>query len=250
VAKFWVGTSGWQYNDWAGRFYPEDLPKTRWLSYFVGHFPCVELNNSFYRQPTAASWKRWREAAPPGFRFAVKASRFLTHIKRLKDAEDPLKRVFQGAEQLGEHLGPLLYQLPPTFKRTEENIERLDAFMALLPSRLEHVLEFRDASWYVEDTLAALGRHDVAFCVHDMDHKNETPVVATARLAYVRFHGSAAGKYQGKYTPQQLHAWAEKLRALSHDTETVWAFFNNDTHGYAVENACQLSELLGAGASQ
>ena len=245
MTRFWVGTSGWQYDDWAGRFYPDDLPKTRWLEHYVRNFGCVELNNSFYRQPTAASWKRWREAAPRGFRFAVKASRFLTHIKRLKDPQASLKRVFDGAEKLEDNLGPVLYQLPPTYNRNDENVERLESFLELLPARRDHVIEFRDASWFGDETVDLLRKHRVAFCGHDMDHEHETPVVATAALAYVRFHGSASQKYQGKYTNAQLQAWAKKLRALGHDADAVWAFFNNDRHGYAVENACRLRELLG-----
>src|SRR3954468_20024241 len=168
MARFWVGTSGWQYDDWRGRFYPEKLGKAKWLQYYVQHFPTVELNNSFYRQPSVASWQRWREAAPEGFRFAVKASRFITHIKRLKDPEDSLKRLFEGAERLEEHLGPALYQLPPNFRRNEENVERLERFLPLLPKRRQNVIEFRDRSWFGDETLAALRKHDVGFCIHDM----------------------------------------------------------------------------------
>jgi uncharacterized protein YecE (DUF72 family) len=243
-AKFHIGTSGWQYDDWHGRFYPEDLAKSHWLDYYVQQFPTVELNNSFYRQPTAASWKRWRETAPDGFCFAVKASRFLTHIKRLKQPEQPLKRLFDGAERLEDRLGPVLYQLPPTFKRTEENAERLEHFLSALPARHDHVIEFRHPSWFGDETLSALRKHGVAFCVRDMDQKHETPVVATAAFAYVRFHGSEAKKYQGKYTDHQLEAWAGKLSALARETDAVWAFFNNDTQGYAVDNARQLTALL------
>jgi len=214
------------------------------LDYYVQHFSTVELNNSFYRQPTAASWNRWQDTAPAGFCFAVKASRFLTHIKRLKDPANSLKRVVDGADQLTPHLGPLLYQLPPTFKRTEENVARLDSFMALLPHRTDHAIEFRDASWFGDETLKQLREHHVAFCVHDMDHEHECPVVATSGIAYVRFHGPAAKKYQGEYTSRQLKLWAQKLHAIAHDTDAIWAFFNNDNHGYAVSNANQLKELI------
>src|SRR3972149_2892532 len=154
MAHFWIGTSGWQYRDWKERLYPREIPQRQWLSYYCERFPTVEINNSFYMQPSAKSWEHWRETAPEGFRFAVKAHRYLTHRKRLKDCEDSLERVATAARRLKSRLGPVLFQLPPYFKRNDENAESLEAFLELLPRDLLCAFKFRVRSWFGEETLA------------------------------------------------------------------------------------------------
>ena len=243
MATFEVGTSGWQYRHWRGDFYPEKLPVKRWFEHYAGVLSTVELNNSFYRQPPKETWQHWREQAPPGFCYAVKANRFISHIKRFAEPEDPLERFFEGADELKSHLGPVLFQAPPSFHFKPENVERLEAFFALLPRQIHAVMEFRHKSWYVEDTYELLGRHHVSFCIHDMT-KLETPVLSTGPIIYVRFHGSGA-RYGGNYTDAMLGDWVRQLKELSHDVEGVWCYFNNDISGYAPRNAVTLREMLG-----
>jgi uncharacterized protein YecE (DUF72 family) len=237
-----IGTSGWQYDHWRGDFYSAGLPKRLWFEHYAEVFDTVELNNSFYRQPKDAAWDKWHDMAPPGFRFAVKANRFITHIKRLKDVEDPVERFLKGAERLKSHLGPLLYQLPPTFDNDEENCRRLEAFLALLPKRHHHVIEFRHNSWHTDAVLALLRRHDVGFCCHDMKGLHP-PVAVTSGTAYVRLHGR---RYGGNYDPASLKKWAVHVHDMQRDADEVWVFFNNDLGGHAPRNALQLIELLSA----
>lgn len=244
MARFWIGTSGWHYEHWRGPFYPEELPKSRWLAYYMERFPTVELNNSFYHQPKEKTWDDWREAAPEGFRFAVKANRFITHIKRLKGCEEPLSRFLKGAERLHEHLGPILYQMPPNFLRTGENTARLEEFLTMLPPNRQHVIEFRHGSWFGKETMDLLRRHGIAFCSFDMVGM-DCPLTATTSFAYMRFHGSEA-LYASNYTDQMLAKWARQLRGLAEGLEEIWIYFNNDAYGFAVANARRLAEMLGA----
>ncbi len=247
MTRFWVGTSGWQYKHWRERFYPKDVPQKDWLTYYSRQFSTVEINNSFYVQPSDKSWDRWRDCAPEGFRYAVKAHRYLTHRKRLKDCEDSLERVITSARRLGSHLGPLLFQLPPYFRRTEEQASRLESFLNLLPTDLLCTFEFRDKSWLGDDTMEELRRHVVALCSYDMPSVN-CPLVATAGFAYMRFHGPGA-RYRGKYTDRMLEDWADRLIKLAKEVDEVYVYFNNDAFGHAVENAITLGRLLGVSTS-
>ena len=239
---FRVGTSGWHYKHWRGDFYPQKMPMREWLEYYVGQFDTVELNNSFYRQPSDDAWELWRGTAPEGFVFAVKASRFITHIKRLKEPDDSVERAVTAARKLGPHLGPLLYQMPPTFRREVENVGRLVEFVQRLPAGVCHVIEFRHESWFVEETFALLERHGVGFCAFDMPGL-ECPVRATGRVGYMRFHGSGQ-RYGGNYTEAMLRDWAGKLRTLAKGREDVYVYFNNDIGGHAPRNALTLREML------
>ncbi|MBI2913582.1 MAG: DUF72 domain-containing protein [Chloroflexi bacterium] len=243
MGRFWIGTSGWHYGHWKGRFYPNDLPAREWLRFYVRRFPTVELNASFYRQPRASTWDLWRETAPAGFRFAVKANRFITHVKRLDGCAEPLARFLDGARRLGDRLGPVLYQMPPSFHRSDENVARLRAFLPLLPGELMHAFEFRHKSWFAAETLAELRHYGVAFCSYDMVGL-ECPLTVTAPYAYVRFHGSEA-RYASNYTDEMLAGWAARLRVLAAGAEEVFVYFNNDAWGFAVANALKLAELLG-----
>jgi uncharacterized protein YecE (DUF72 family) len=241
--RFWVGTSGWNYNHWKEVFYPRGLLARKWLSYYSERFPTVELNNSFYREPSERSWDSWKETAPSGFRFAVKAHRYLTHVRRLSEPEESLERVVKGARRLGPRLGPILYQLPPGFHRTEENVGRLDHLLELLPGDLMHAIEFRHDSWFGEETLERLRREKAAFCSFHRS-RMECPLEATARFAYVRFHGT--GSNGGNYSDEELEEWAGRLDRLSRDVDEVYVYFNNDAQGYAVKNALAIAEMLRA----
>lgn len=236
---YWIGTSGWVYQDWKNRFYPKELKQQHWLAFFAQHFRTVEINNTFYRLPKASTWERWRAQAPEGFRYAVKGSRFVTHIKRLLDCADAVETFVEQARLLEDRLGPVLWQLPPSL---ECETDLLAAFVDLLPRDVRHVFEFRHESWFQQETFATLRRHNLGFCAYHMVDE-ETPLEATTDFAYMRFHGSGA-KYGGRYTDEQLANWAERLRALPDDVREVYVYFNNDWHGYAIENARTLRELL------
>jgi uncharacterized protein YecE (DUF72 family) len=240
--RYWVGTSGWSYNHWRGPFYPPGLPTSKWLTHYYAEFPTVEINASFYRLPQEKTFRNWGEAVPEGFRFAVKASRYISHIKRLKECEEPIETFLGRARHLGEALGPVLYQLPPNFHCKPENVDRLAEFMSLLPRDVRHVFEFRHDSWFNADIFFLLRMHSVGFCAfHMVDW--ETPLEATTDLAYVRFHGSDS-VYGGCYSDEQLGDWARRLRELPEDVGEVYVYFNNDAFGYAVENARTLGLAL------
>lgn len=241
--RYWVGTSGWSYKHWRGPFYPPGLPTSKWLAHYYAEFATVELNNSFYRLPQEKTFRDWGQAVPEGFRFAVKASRFISHIKRLKDCEEPVETFAGRARLLGDALGPILYQLPPNFHCKPENVDRLAEFLSLLPRDVRHVFEFRHDSWFNADVFFLLRMHNVGFCAfHMVDW--ETPLEATTDLAYVRFHGSDS-VYGGSYSDEQLADWARRLQELPEDVAEAYVYFNNDAYGYAVENARTLGRLLG-----
>jgi uncharacterized protein YecE (DUF72 family) len=236
--EFLVGTSGWHYGHWRGLFYPEGLPARRWFEVYRRHFQTVEINASFYRQPRESTWRLWSEQAPEGFLYAVKASRYLTHLRRLKDPEEPLSRFLQGALLLGPHLGPLLYQLPPNMPC---DLSRLQHFLSILPSGLDHAMEFRHDSWFSAEVYALLRRYGVAFCIY---HRGDfcTPLQVTAPFAYVRFHGTNLS-YGGEYGTELIKEWAGLLEGLP--VQRVYIYFNNDVGGAAVRDARLLQQLLG-----
>lgn len=247
-----VGCSGWHYRDWRGRLYPEDAPTSAWLGLYSQRFDCVEINNSFYRLPERATFARWRETVPARFVFAVKASRYLTHILRLRKSKPALDRFLRRARALDQTLGPLLYQLPPRWIPDEQ---RLAAFLAALPRtllingrqrRLRHVLEFRDPRGYDPSVLQLLKRYRVALCVHDMEGL-QSPRVVTGPIIYVRLHGYAA-RYGGSYPTPVLEEWASWLRVES-ARRPAFVFFNNDRYGHAVVNASTLRELLSSASA-
>ena len=241
-----IGCSGWNYPTWKGRFYPRDLSSSRWLAAYANAFDTVEVNNTFYRLPEASTFERWREETPPRFLMAVKASRFLTHMKRLRDPEEPIDRLISRAAALGAKLGPLLYQLPGNFHIDLDRLARfLEALPAQLPKRrrrLQHVFEFRHPSWYVPETYAVLERHRVAMCLHDKAGSAiSEPFVGP--FAYVRFHGTS-GRYHGSYGESALRDWATRLTEVWKSGKKVYAYFNNDPHAVATENARTLRRLI------
>jgi uncharacterized protein YecE (DUF72 family) len=203
-------------------------------------FDTVEVNNSFYRLPSEETFRSWADQVPPGFRFAVKASRYLTHMKKLKDPEQPLANVLGRARELGDRLGPVLYQLPPGW---HVDLGRLRHFLSLLPGDLTHVIEFRDPTWYTAEVRSALEEFGVGFCVHDL-RGEPTPDRVTSSVAYVRFHGPTARAYAGRYSKAQMQAWAKRIETLRRAGYGVYAYFNNDDAGHAVANARELRSLL------
>jgi uncharacterized protein YecE (DUF72 family) len=239
-----VGCSGWNYKSWRGRFYPANLPAARWLPYYAEHFDTVEVNNTFYRLPERATFAAWRSQVPAGFLVGVKASRFLTHMKRLRDPEEPLERLFSRVSALGRQLGPVLYQLPGSFRI---DLARLDAFLEALPRvssgrRVRHVMEFRDPSWYVAETFQLLERRRVALCLHDkLGSSIDAPFVGP--FVYVRFHGTS-GRYHGSYGPQRLARWAGRVAEQAQEGRQVFAYFNNDPDAVAVANALSLRSVI------
>ncbi len=253
-----IGCSGWQYASWRGPFYPSTLPVHEWLSRYTAEFDTVEVNNTFYRLPPAETFSAWRAGTPPGFVIAVKASRYLTHLKQLRDPGPPLALLFQRALALGPRLGPVLYQLPARVRYDEA---RLRTFLDALPRsprdlptpdppparpwprlRLRHVIEFRDPSWYRDDVFRWLDAAGVALCLHD---RRGSAIVEprVGPFLYVRFHGTS-GAYAGSYTRAALRRWAQRLEDAAAGGRDAYAYFNNDPGASAVRNARTLKDLL------
>ena len=232
----WVGTSGWTYGHWRDRVYPQGLPQREWLPWYTTRFPTVELNASFYRLPTPVMVERWRTVAPPSFRFAVKLSRYVTHIRRLRDVEEELARFLEIVRGLGDRFGPLLVQLPPTFPRDGD---ALDGFLRIVPEDISVAVEFRHPSWVdpaVADRLRAAGG---AWVLADRPNAR-VPLTVTADWSYVRFHQGAEGSPW--YPRAKLARWADRLAQLQVDT--VYVYFNNDPDGAAFANAETFAVLL------
>jgi uncharacterized protein YecE (DUF72 family) len=242
-----IGCSGWHYKSWRGIVYPPALPPAAWLRDYARRLHTVELNNSFYRLPAPETFAGWRKQVPRGFVFAVKASRFLTHIKRLRDPDEPVTRLLTHARLLGPALGPILYQVPP---RWFPDRDRLETFLAALPDRpaprsrhrLRHVLEMRDPRGYEPWVIDLLREYDVSLCVHDMPG-SESPLVAVGAIVYVRLHGYGV-KYGGTYPQDILEEWATWLRSALASGHDAYVYFNNDINGYAVHDAQRLRALL------
>lgn len=235
-----IGTSGWHYKHWRGPFYPEKFPASRMLSFYLERFDTVELNNTFYRLPSEPGLKNWRDCTPAGFLFAAKGSRFITHMKKLKDPEPALEKYFSCIEILAEKLGPILFQLPPFW---EVNLERLEVFLNALPKHHRYAFEFRNASWHVSEVYRLLEKHDAAFCPFHLDGF-QSPLVVTTDFTYVRLHGPG-GKYQGSYSSEALGNWARQIQTWASELQAVYFYFDNDMAGFAVHNALELKWLCG-----
>jgi uncharacterized protein YecE (DUF72 family) len=236
--RAWVGTSGWNYAHWRGLFYPVDLPTSQWFFYYARVFRTVEINSTFYRLPSRQTFDKWRQQAPEGFLYAVKANRFVTHVKRLREVDKAWEDFSARVLRLGPHLGPILIQLPPHWR---VNLVRLEQFFQLLRPGLSVAVEFRDPSWLVDPTYNVLRAHRVALCIHDLleDH----PRIVTAEFVYVRFHGTDR-RYGGCYGRAYMRAQAQWLAAQLDEGRSVYVYFNNDAQAYAVRNALELIELL------
>ncbi|MGV3503145.1 MAG: DUF72 domain-containing protein [Adhaeribacter sp.] len=235
----YIGTSGWHYKHWKGLFYPADLPQQQYLSFYLQHFRTVEINNSFYRLPDRATFASWRQSVPADFVFAVKASRYITHMKKLKDPQQSLSLFLDQVAALEEKLGPILFQLPPRWRC---DLPRLKQFLQALPAGGLYTFEFRDPSWYQEQVYQLLRDYQAAFCIYDLE-QHQSPMEVTANFVYVRLHGPE-GRYTGSYTDEALEAWAAKARDWQAQGRAVYFYFDNDIGGYAVGDARRLQHLL------
>ena len=239
-----IGTSGWVYKHWKERFYPTDLAQTKYLDFYAHEFPTAEVNNSFYRLPSVETYEKWAKAVDHDFVFAVKASRYLTHMKKLKDPEDPWQRVVSHASGLGEHLGPILLQFPA---RWGKNMERLEAFLELAYSgdtKYQLAFEFREPGWFEKDVLNLLEKYGAALCIADSTTFVRKEAL-TADFVYLRYHGRGT-LYAGNYTARELQAEAKKIQKYLDDGIAVYAYFNNDGNANAIRNAKSLREMLAA----
>jgi len=234
-----IGCSGWVYKHWRGLFYPEKLPVKRWFEFYAAEFDTVEINNSFYRLQPPETFEAWRNQAPPGFCYAVKANRFLTQAKKLKDCGEPIARMMRSFDTLRPALGPILYQLPPRFHL---NLERLESFLKLVPKDAINVFEFREKSWYTDKVFELLARYGASFCTHDMPG-SQSPRVAVGPIAYVRFHG-AISKYYGRYSDEALLCWTDWIADQARKGRSVWAYFNNDPEAHAIHDAQTLRGMV------
>jgi uncharacterized protein YecE (DUF72 family) len=240
-ARIWIGTSGYVYRHWRrGVFYPEGLKAREELGYYAARYPTVELNNPFYRLPTPEMFTRWREATPEGFRFAVKASRFITHIKRLQNVDEEVALFMERAELLELKLGPVLFQLPPN---QPLDLPRLQTFLPLLRPDRHWVVEFRHASWHTNEVYALLARHAVALCI-PVGGGLHPDRITTAPFTYIRMHRGQ--EPAGGFTAEELKVWSGQIRALAGAGKEVYLYFNNDWEGFAIRDANTMKRLLGA----
>jgi uncharacterized protein YecE (DUF72 family) len=234
-----IGTSGWHYDHWRGTFYPEQLNPRDFLTHYAQHFNTAEINNTFYRLPEAKSVESWRERVPTSFIFSVKASRYITHIKRLKEPEQTLQKFFDRAALLNDKLGPILFQLPP---RWHIELERIKNFLDALPSKFRYAFEFRDLSGFNEQVEKALRASNSAFCIYDLAG-SQSPRLVTADFIYIRLHGPDRA-YSGQYTDKQLSSWAHFISSYSSKGTEVYCYFDNDQSGYAIQDALRLKAIL------
>jgi uncharacterized protein YecE (DUF72 family) len=241
-----IGCSGFTYPHWRGRFYPEKLPQAQWFDYYCSVFSSVELNVTFYRLLKPETFDRWRRKSPPGFSFSVKGSRFITHVKRLIDPEEPLERFFDGALRLEEKLRAVLWQFPPGFGRDTARLERFLATLERYPVR--NTLEFRDESWCTEEIFDLCRKARAALCMADWP-AFITDLPVTADFVYIRRHGRGGG-YASRYSLDELKSDARRIRIYLEEGRDVHIYFNNDIHAYATENARELIGFLEAGPNR
>jgi uncharacterized protein YecE (DUF72 family) len=234
-----IGTSGWQYRHWRGRFYPTDLPTAKWLEHYTRYFDTVELNNPFYRQPERKTFEKWRRSVPDDFVYAVKLNRFITHIKRLHIERDSVERSYGTLAGLGPKAAVVLVQLPPRMRFDEERADRF--FRMVARRRRRHAIEPRDASWFTDAALAFLRGRNIALVAGETP-RWPTHLAATADFVYLRFHGPGR-LYASNYEDDALREWAARIKAWRAEGRDVFAYFNNDEQGYAVRNALRLREL-------
>ncbi len=238
MASIRIGTCGWNYSHWRDRFYPRKLRQSEWLQFYAGAFDTVEINATFYRLPKPEYVDGWRWAVPDDFLFSIKGSRYLTHVKRLGDSGEPVDRFFDLMGRLGQKAGPVLWQLPPNFQRDND---RLATFAGDLPGGWRHTFEFRHPSWFNAEVYEILERAGAGLCISDHP---QTPAdtVLTSGWTYIRFHNGTAG---GSYSRRQLEKWAQRIHKFREAGADIYAYFNNDWMGYAIENARQLKKMLG-----
>jgi len=238
-ADIHIGTSGWHYHHWKGTFYPEDLANEDLLAFYADRFHTVEINNSFYNIPEKKTLRMWRNRVPREFIFSVKASRYITHMKKLKQGSEPVSTMLSAIDTLGDTLGPILFQLPPRWKC---NPGRLQEFLSHLPDGYRYTFEFRDETWLRQETYDLLKQYQAAFCIYHLAGFL-SPKEVTAPFVYIRLHGPGAA-YEGRYDTQMLAGWAGALSAWQRQGKDVYCYFDNDQLGYAAQNAAQLQEMI------
>jgi uncharacterized protein YecE (DUF72 family) len=234
-----IGTSGWNYEHWKRVFYPPDISSNDWLKFYADTFDTVEINNTFYKLPSKDTIKKWHDTVKKNFLFTVKASRYITHMKKLKEPKDALKQFFKNVENLGDKLGPILFQLPPRWKI---NSERLNSFLRLLSKDFRYTFEFRDSSWWDQSTYECLQKYNSAFCIYELAG-TVSPKEVTADFIYIRLHGPD-GAYQGSYETKTLSGWVGAFSAWTKKKKEVFCYFDNDQNGYAALNARQLKKMV------
>jgi uncharacterized protein YecE (DUF72 family) len=234
-----IGTSGWQYAHWRHTFYPRGVAQARWLEFYAQHFDTVELNNSFYMLPREESFAAWAARTPPGFDFAVKMSRYLTHVKKLTEPQEPVERFFSRALSLGDKLGPVLFQLPPTMP---EAVDRLEQTLKLVPPGVRVAVECRHDTWYTPALRACLEAHNAAMVLADSP-KRTTPRWRTADWAYVRFH-EGTSRPRPCYGVEALRSWALELADMWSPEDDVYVYFNNDPRGCAIRDAARFARQM------
>ncbi len=240
MSRIRIGTSGWSYAHWRGPFYPAEVPHDAWLRYYAERLASVEINASFYRLPSADTVRAWARQVPAGFAFAFKASRYLTHMKKLRPAPEGVARMLACAELLGPRLGPILFQLPPHWRA---NAARLEDFLEALPKQHRYAFELRDESWWRDEIYEILERHDAATVWFDLE-KRRSPVVDTASFRYVRWHGPGDEAYTGRYGRNRLRPLARHAREWRKKEQDVYVYFDNDEAGHAPADALALRDML------
>lgn len=236
-----IGTSGWNYDAWKGSFYPGETPASRFLETYAETFSSVEVNGTFYRLPEVDTVHEWVRSVPDSFVFSVKASRFITHMKKLRDPEEPLVRLEEVLDAFGEKLGPVLFQLPPKWT---VNAGRLGEFLERLSLDFRYTFEFRDRSWHTDEVYRLLRENNVAWCVYDLEGR-QSPEETTADFVYVRLHGPNRQAYTGSYPGQSIAKWARRCRKWRDEGRAVYCYFDNDEKAHAPDNAKRLRERVG-----
>lgn len=237
----YMGTSGYYYNDWKGIFYPEDIPKKDWLPYYARHFRTVEINNTFYKTPNKSTFEKWAERTPHDFKFTLKGSRYVTHLKKLNDPREGLNNFYSAIEPLAHKTDCVLWQLPPNLHYDKEKLEN---FARACGGEYANVIEFRHKSWFNEECYDVLREYKLTFCMlSTADDLPEIPL-QIGHTAYLRFHGKdKKQKYRYYYSKAELQEWAEKIRELN--PHRIFIYFNNDYDGNAIKNARELEGMLG-----
>jgi uncharacterized protein YecE (DUF72 family) len=239
-SKIHIGTSGWSYKHWIGAFYPKGSNSVEQFEFYNNHFDTVEINNSFYKLPPRSVFETWYEHSPKKFLFVVKANRFITHMRKLTQPQEPIARLFNSIDALKEKLGPVLFQLPPKWK---VNVIRLKEFLQALPKGHRYVFEFRNETWYNEDIYGLLREYNCGFCIYELAG-HMSPMLITADFVYLRLHGPTEYKYQGSYSNAVLRKWAKQCSKWQSEKKDVYVYFDNDQNAYAAFNALTLKKFV------
>jgi uncharacterized protein YecE (DUF72 family) len=237
--KIEIGTSGWNYKHWIGNFYPENIKQNNFLKYYSENFCTVEINNTFYKLPEEKNIENWINTTPDDFIFAVKASRYITHINRLKNPQESTALFLSRMKIFKDKLGPILFQFPPNFLFDQEKLKN---FISCLPDNYKYAFEFRNFSWFNDSTYGLLKDNNIAFCIYYMG-STQSPEEITSDFVYIRFHGSNT-LGSGGYSAEIIHEFSQKISSYQKQGKDVFCYFNNDEAGYAIKNAFKLREFL------